>query len=307
MMSNTCKRLTIFEGPDGAGKTTTAKKFASDTGAIYVHFPQLPRVDTGLARMYVESMLPALLGYQDVVFDRSWLSELPYGQVFREGQDRLGNSTIRMLERLAMRCDTVVIMCLPELGTVVQNYRSRKHLEMLDSVEQLAEVFYIYSHKLKTSLPVIYHDYENDVHPNIDNTDFIRSTAHEVGIRSAGNMRANIALIGDQFASHKNDDSFYQWPFASFSNEGCSRWLTKQLDFNGIGEDKLYWINSDQVLSLANITSFDNIITMGVNAKLRVEKLGLEGFFAVNHPQYEKRFGSGCGELISLLKVFTHD
>lgn len=307
MMPNTCKRLTIFEGPDGAGKTTTAKQFASDTNAVYVHFPQLPRVDTGLARMYVESMLPALLGYQDVVFDRSWLSELPYGQVFREGQDRLGNSTVRMLERLAMRCDTMVILCLPEFSTVVQNYRSRKHLEMLDSVEQLVDVFNIYSHKLKTSLPVMYYDYEYDIFPTTSSTSMGRTIAHHLDVRSAGNMRAKIALVGDQFAERKNDDPFYQWPFASFSNEGCSRWLTKQLDFNGIGEDNLYWINSDQILSLGHIASFDNIITLGANARLRVEKLGLEGFFAINHPQYEKRFGSGCGELISLLKGVVHD
>ena len=38
------RELTIFEGPDGAGKTTLAKAYAELTGARYVHFGPLPRV-----------------------------------------------------------------------------------------------------------------------------------------------------------------------------------------------------------------------------------------------------------------------
>ena len=83
----TSKKLTIFEGCDGSGKTTAAREFAEQTGAKYVHFHNLPRIKKGLGRMYVEAMLPALLGYQEVVFDRSWLSETPYGEAFREGRD----------------------------------------------------------------------------------------------------------------------------------------------------------------------------------------------------------------------------
>jgi polyphosphate kinase 2 (PPK2 family) len=108
------KVLTIFEGPDGSGKTTAAREYAEQTGARYVHFPALPRVKHGLGRMYVEAMLPALLGYHDVVFDRCWLSETPYGEAFREGQDRLTQADRRMLERLALRCGAVVVKCLPE-------------------------------------------------------------------------------------------------------------------------------------------------------------------------------------------------
>ena len=64
-----CRRLTIFEGPDGSGKSTAAQAYAEATKAKYVHFPALPQVDKSLGRIYVEAMLPALLGYQDVVFD----------------------------------------------------------------------------------------------------------------------------------------------------------------------------------------------------------------------------------------------
>jgi len=110
---NTCKRLTIFEGCDGSGKSTAAAKFAEEHGAKLVHFPALPRVTNNLARMYVEAMLPALLGYQDVVFDRCWLSEEPYGTAFREGQDRLGVVSVRMLERLAFRCGLLWFVVIP--------------------------------------------------------------------------------------------------------------------------------------------------------------------------------------------------
>ena len=85
MMPSTSAKLTIFEGPDGGGKTTAAEKYAKETGAQYVHFGPLPHVKDSLARVYVEAMMPAILGLQDVVFDRSWLSEIPYGTAFRGG------------------------------------------------------------------------------------------------------------------------------------------------------------------------------------------------------------------------------
>src|SRR5882757_4772670 len=106
----TCGSLTIFEGPDGSGKTTAAKAFAAEMGARYVHLPQFKRVTTGLPRMYLEAMLPALLGYQDVVMDRCWLSEVPYGRVFRDGADRVGEISRHMLERVALRAGALVVL-----------------------------------------------------------------------------------------------------------------------------------------------------------------------------------------------------
>lgn len=288
-MNATCKRLTIFEGPDGAGKTTAAKKFAEHTGAEYVHFPSLPMIHSGLARVYVEAMLPALLGHRDVVFDRSWLSELPYGTVFREGSSRLSKPSIRMLERLALRCSTSLIMCLPNIGVCTENFKGRSG-EMLKNGFQLHEVHDIYK-KSKTDLPVVLYDYTCD--GDICELVMLRSTSHNLEIRSAGNIRAGIILVGDEFGKHKNEDPFYQWPFASFSKIGCSQWFTAKLQEADISEQDLLWVNSNE----PNLTSqFFNpsklVIAMGLQASTRLKELGVNHINS-NHPQHQKRFNPG--------------
>lgn len=288
----TSNKLTIFEGPDGSGKTTAAKAFAKASGARYVHFPALPRVNKGLARMYVEAMIPALLGYQDVVFDRCWLSEGPYGAAFREGQDRLGDPIIRMLERLALRCGVVVVRCLPDFQITKQNYLSRKHLEMLDNERQLSDVYNAYGRTIPHVATVDY-DYVRD--PNYealwDSIEEQRYPLHPLSLQSAGNWNGHIVLVGHNFAERKDQDSFYQWPFASFSGEGCSRWLAEQLDRENIVEDTLMWLNSDQNLEVIHELKYDKVIALGDEAAEQLYRLKITAQ-VVPHPQAWKRFNS---------------
>ena len=290
MTLNTSARLTIFEGPDGSGKTTAAKVFASATGAKYVHFPALPRVGRNLGRMYVEAMLPALLGYQDVVFDRCWLSEVPYGTVFREGHDRLTDASRRMLERLAFRCGAVVVMCLPPFEVVKTNYMRRRHLKMLDNADQLAGVHYIYESQV-TALPVVSHDYRLTpvaLLPEIVGE--MRTGLHFKHLASAGNGDAKVVLVGDCFAERKDCDSWYQWPFASFSNSGCSQWLTNLLEYHGIGEGKLFWVNADQ--DLTKLDPHAHYIALGPTVAGKLMELQIL-HQTVEHPQLWKKFRSG--------------
>lgn len=289
-----CK-LTIFEGPDGGGKSTAAKVYAETTGAKYVHFPALPRVSRNLGRMYVEAMLPALLGYQDVVFDRCWLSEMPYGVAFREGRDRLTDASRRMLERLAMRCGAVVVKCQPAWETVKANYLSRKHMEMLDNEHQLKTVYDLYAEQ-STSLPVFTHDYTKGDLFQIDkmvlDLEPMRFTRHPLDMASAGNWEGRIVLIGEAFAERKDCDAFYQWPFASFSGEGCSQWLAEKLDLIEVSEDQILWLNSDQDLSVLHDLNPERIITLGTEAYQQLYRLKIKAAI-VQHPQSWKRFKHG--------------
>lgn len=291
MTPNISASLTIFEGPDGSGKSTAAKAYAAATGAKYVHFPALPRVARGLARMYVEAMLPALLGYQSVVFDRCWLSEMPYGIAFREGYDRLTKADRRMLERLSMRCGAVVVKCLPPWEDVKRTYLSRKHIEMLENDQQLKTVYDLYARQ-GTDLPVFNYDYTTKPDGvSVNDLTNLRMILHPTGMASAGNLSPrSIVLVGESFAERKDNDPFYQWPFASFSNEGCSRWLTDQLDAADIHESGLFWVNADQDLSI--LTSFlkQPAIALGADAFARLNKANVEAYH-VNHPQHHKRFG----------------
>lgn len=289
MAQVSCK-LTIFEGPDGSGKSTAAKAFAEATGARYVHFAALPHVSAGLARLYVEAMLPALLGYQDVVFDRCWLSETPYGVAFREGADRLSSASRRMLERLAMRCGAVVVKCDPGWQLVARNYSARKHLELLDNLGQLRQVYELY-HSESTDLPTVHFDYTVGhgalSHAAIEQARF---ECHPIQLASAGNWGANTVLVGEGFAERKDQDPFYQWPFASFSRAGCSQWLAEQLDVIEYSEADLLWINADQNLSLLHELCPGRIIALGNVAADKLQRFHLKPI-AVVHPQFFKRFG----------------
>jgi hypothetical protein len=282
------KQLTIFEGCDGTGKTTAALEFAKQTGAKYVHFPAMPRVRRGLARMYVEAMLPALLGYQDVVFDRSWVSETPYGEAFREGQDRLTLADRRMLERLALRCGGVLIMCQTAWTTVRDNYRKRKGQELLRNEHQLREVYGLYRLH-RGHLPWLGYDFQHAQLEDIfEASQQIRTPCHPLDIQSAGNWVAGIVLVGESFAERKDQDPWYQWPFASFSGEGCSQWLTTELD-HVRQESELLWVNADQDLSFL-IGDNRQIVALGSKASSELTKLNIAAVTVV-HPQHHKRFG----------------
>lgn len=292
-------KLTIFEGPDGAGKSTAAKAYAEATGARYVHFGPLPRVGKNLARIYVEAMLPALLGYQNVVLDRCWLSELPYGLAFREGKDRLdGSASRRMLERLAFRCGAVVVRCLPPWDMVKVNYLARKQLEMLDDESQLGIVYDAYLDE-PTDLPDLTYDYTTGGLP-VDQLEAMRSICHPLDIASAGVWDAPIILVGERFADMKDCDAFYQWPFASFNGEGCSRWLAEQLDLVDVGEDQLMWINADQDLSVLADLEPVKIIALGDAAHGKLVAVGFKPDH-VPHPQSWRRFN--CNERYPLLDL----
>ena len=58
----TPRKLVILEGPDGGGKSRLAATLTEALGARLVHCGPFPRVTTHLAHLYVEAMLPALLG-----------------------------------------------------------------------------------------------------------------------------------------------------------------------------------------------------------------------------------------------------
>jgi hypothetical protein len=308
-MSKTSKKVTIFEGPDCSGKTTAAKHFAELTGAKYVHFSNLPQVSNGLARMYVEAMLPALLGYQDVVFDRCWLSEVPYGEAFRNGENRIGVASQRMLERLALRCGAVVVRCCPPWHKVMEIFLKRKNEEYLESSHQLKAVYDGYNLQL-TELPELIYDYTTEPTLKPIVVEALRTPQHLLALSTAGNWNAETIIVGKSFAERKNQDPFYQWPFSSFSNVGCSQWLTQQLEDGEIREQDLLWINADQDLTVLYNLLPRRIMALGHDAAAELYKLKIPAF-TVNHPQWFKRFSAVSADvhypLVDYIKQCTFD
>lgn len=153
------KRVLIFEGPDGGGKTTLARVTRDALGdAVLTHHGPYPDVTDhdALAEIYALSMLPALDDRHDVILDRCWLSEIPYGLAFRGGADRLTWRGRRYLETAAAQCDARVYLCLPSWNRVADNYQARKGEEYLETLAQLRRVYRWYEDAagILSSLPI---------------------------------------------------------------------------------------------------------------------------------------------------------
>jgi len=300
IQNTSCKRVYIVEGPDGGGKSTFALALAEALGtAIVSHHGPYPNITTpaALARIYVDAMIPALTGEYDVVMDRSWLSEPIYGEVYRGGVTRIDSVTQRQLERLALRCGAVVINCRVPWEKTLATWEQRKGVEYLKTADALREVWELYG-VLETSLLQFPRDYTVGG-PFVDPRRIIKEVAyqyvsppHPLNQRTAGDWNAHIVLVGEAFAALKDGDHSYQWPFGSFHESGCSRWLTRQLDsLSGTTERDLLWVNADQLDPIASawLRSKNEVIALGVKASVRLTDLGINHRI-VPHPQSWKRF-----------------
>lgn len=155
------KTITIFEGPDGSGKTTVAKQYAQRTGALYIHFDALYGV-TNTHKYYMEAMLPALMGYQSVVLDRCWHSGPIYDMVFRNLREHEQRQTVdicTLLDRAAAFCKAVYVRCLPSEDQCIANWKSRLESELVKSENKMRAIYKLYAEQDSVNLPVISYDY----------------------------------------------------------------------------------------------------------------------------------------------------
>lgn len=322
MSSVECKKITIFEGPDCSGKTTTAQEYATQTGALYFHHGPYKGVTSGLPRLFFESMLPALHGHRDVVLDRCWLSEPIYGYTFRKGENRVGDVFTRMLERAALRCGAVVVNCRPPWERVAETFLKRREEEYLDNLHQLRAVYEDYE-DLPTGLSEVLHDYTSYEHEDghtplglvvediRQNVEHLRrgSPAHRRRILTSGNSVGGVLIVGDSFANHKNGDPLLQLPFQSFNRNGCSAWLAQQLIDANIEEMSLMWVNADELQRhhehLGDGFFHREVIALGEKASATLNVLGVP-HDVIPHPQYWKRFKRDTYPLIPALQSIVH-
>jgi thymidylate kinase len=271
----------ILEGPDGGGKSTLAAEISAATGAVVQRHGTYPGISTGpaLARVYLESMLPAVLGYAPVVLDRSWLSEVPYGTAMRGGKFRTDLGDERVLERVAWRCGAVVVLLLPPLETIRATWRSRRGDEYLDGEEKLEAVRSAYTAR-RSSLPTIVYDYTSSVHRAMMTAVADRlGPRHPIEASSAGNLAAPVAIVGDSLGDRSDAVGFYRWPFASTRRGGTGRWLTAHLRDAGVGEEDVLWANADEAATADVIRSHPRRLVAALGA-LAAEALASAGIEA---------------------------
>ena len=160
--------IIILEGPDGAGKTTLSESLrqrlqSSHMVHVVKHGPYKGVASEDLCRIYFRAMTPALTFNDHVIMDRSWLSEPIYGEVYRNGDNRIDMPRRRMLERAALSRGAVVIHCQPDFEVCAKAFSSRTEDEYLDNLAQLQQVYDGYETLAqRTALPTIHYDYTQD-------------------------------------------------------------------------------------------------------------------------------------------------
>jgi hypothetical protein len=308
------KHMLIFEGPDCGGKSTLMRELNVRLGMPHeVHSGPFPRItNKHLPRLYLESMFPLLMGYDNLAMDRSWLSEPIYGAAFRKGEDRVGTINRRHLERIAMRHGAVVVLCMPPWERVKEQWLARKgadsDAEYLDRIEQLESVYDMYDKTLPlvTDLPIVRYDYTK--HGKAQQqllAEIVRVAMplHRLATNTVGNLNAPVILIGDKPSGHTDNDTVLQYPFCSFSGTGTSRWLTAELIKAEIPERSLLWGNADDGVWWLRDHYDRTVFAMGDNAAKTLENAGIP-HVQVDHPQYHRRFKSSEPyPLIDLIKA----
>lgn len=283
--------VTIFEGADGAGKTTLIEALGPrHATAVLNHGPY--QNETSIAHHYCKSLRAARDG--PVFLDRSWLAEPIYGRAYRNGQDRVGVAGRRMLDRVALSLGGVVVRCAPAFERCAAAFTRRKaaHGEYLDNEAQLRAVYHGYQEDLRTDLPVVDFNYVVDSAPDL---------WHRVAAqRSLGNDGPGIGrwapgevtlLVGDRM----NSSGDWDLPFVSFNRGGCSGWLAEGLEAEGVAERDLYWINSTDLDGRSTDAAFvaalrpRQVIALGANAAKWCE-VNKVAHVTVPHPQFWKRF-----------------
>jgi len=242
--------ILILEGPDGAGKTTLAETLRhrfQDKSMVHIvkHGPYTGVEPEHLCRIYFRSMSPALTFDDVVIMDRSWLSEPIYGEVYRNGANRIDVERKRMLERVALSRGAVVIHCQPDFETCVEAFEKRIGEEYLDDISQLEAVYNEYeSIGLTTSLPTIHYDYTQD------SIDWLLDKISRVSIKNGASgggcfKQGNILMLCDKGPRTNVRASAVVIPFINFlDNDGPSRMLAEALEHEGVSERELYWINT---------------------------------------------------------------
>ena len=242
------KSITIFEGVDGAGKTTVAKRYAKATGAKYTAFKEYPHMGPGYSRMYLEAMLPAIMGWEDIVFDRSWLSEWPYADVYRNGHRRLTVAARRVLERVALRCQTCVVLCNPGIDAVEASYQQRQQDEMLKSMDQVRQVYRAYLCP-RTALPTVGYDYalypqeEGDIHLLSDIMK-VRTKPSQARVPVVGTRQAVLIVAGKYHHPVAECNLHTPIPFTDFNEAGRLSRLAALLEETHVGEHKIMWVDT---------------------------------------------------------------
>lgn len=226
-------RVVILEGPDGAGKTTLARRLKAELG-FNVRHEGVPPVGVDKLDYYVKIMLRALRERRPVVFDRFHLGETVYGPVMRN-VDGLSYTGRILFDRLAASHGIVLRICLPSFTTCLKNWREKLKAgnDYVRSRARFEDVYWRF--KALTSYYETYDPFGRNAERQwTDLSRAITTPLRKVTPGLIGSPKARFLIVGERA-------SRYDLPF--FSLHRSSAYLNCALRDAGFEEHDMAFVN----------------------------------------------------------------
>ncbi len=164
--------LTIFEGPDCSGKTTTIDKLIKlnklkfSEYEVYHHGPYLGDTKEELVNRYIKPLKND--NGKEIFYDRSWVSEIIYGKIIR-GISRFSKTDILNIENSIYNLHPTMVLCMPPIETIIKTYENRIDTEYVKKEKQIIKIYNDYSLIINNPrIPIVEYDYTKNTIEYLD-------------------------------------------------------------------------------------------------------------------------------------------
>lgn len=277
--------IVILEGPDGAGKTTLARKLCQAFILEYHHEGPPP---DGNPLIHYGLQLQRARG-QNVLFDRFAFGERVYGPVLRD-VDRLGEEGWRQMQRLIWAAGAHQILCLPSLETCLSNFQSSDKERGPRDKDQWAQTYEAYERLVDPFVDprMMLYDYETETSDEL----IARLATYEENTARLSDDMIGHPMARYLFVGERGSNAHLPLDLPFFGITDSALYLNSALDYAGFHEEEIAFINAFPRLSVEPRhipTDYERVIALGESAAQVCRSQGVE-HIQVYHPQYWRRF-----------------
>lgn len=270
--------IIILDGIDKCGKSTLARKLASKYKAKLIHI-STPKTDDPFNE-YV-SLINSLDPNRSYVFDRLYLGECAYGEIYRK---KSGLTAMQQyyLELMLLKFNPTLIYCWLDYNELAWNFhKDKEESTNLIDVPRLDKLFR--TAFKRSILPKSTFCYKFDKEPSPGKGKTLR-----LGFSYLGYLNPDTLFIGDEpnYRRHLVQNIPY-----SVLNSTSGFFLLEALrdfkkSFGVVNSKEGHWLLGPQDLEKINAK---NIVCLGLNSLKRISRFKLKVRLA-SHPQFVKRF-----------------